>query len=136
MPDGNLGHPLGKRIGERGNEGRLLVAFDHGVNDVPSIRAQHASVVVHRNADDRRGQLVMKLRCDAPKRLVLTLLAPATDYIVTVVDRLYQPRNFLGRILQVGIESDDNVTLGLLESREYRRMLAEVARQLDNANMP
>ena len=71
VADRNLGDALGERVGQRRDERRLLVAGDHRVDDVPAIGAQHASIVVHRHADDHRGQPVVQPRgeaCDRPGR--------------------------------------------------------------------
>ncbi len=60
---------------------------------------------------------------------ILPLLAPSTDNVVAGVDRLDQPWNILGRILQVGVERDHNIAAAIAKPRQNRRMLAEVARQ-------
>ena len=136
VADRNFGDALGERVGERGHECRLLVAIDHRIDDVPAVRAQHASVIVHRHADDQRGHPVLQARSEFPVRLVMTFLAPSADDVVAFVDRGDQPRNFLRRILQVGVERDDDLAARLLEAREDRRMLSEVARQLDHPHAP
>src|SRR5258708_26763427 len=66
----------------------------------------------------------------------MTFLAPSAHHVVACVDRRDQPGNFLRRILQVGIEGDDNLTARLSEAREDRRVLSEIARQLHDSHAP
>ena len=101
MLDGDLGDALGERIGQRRHECRLFVAGHHRVDDVPPIGPQHAPVVVHRDAHDQRGKMIMQPRSVAAIRPVLTLLAPSADDVVALIDRLDQPRNLFRRILQI-----------------------------------
>ena len=136
VTDRDFRDALGERVGERGNERRLLVAIDHRIDDMPPIRAQHASVVVHRHADDQGGQPVVQARRVLSIRLIVTLLAPSADHVVAFIDRRDQPRDFFRRILQVRVERDDDVAARLLEAREDRRMLSEIARQLDHPHTP
>src|SRR5882757_8254536 len=82
VADRDFRDPLCKRVGERGNESSFLIAIDHGIDDVPPVRAQHASVVMHRHADNHRGQPIVQSRRIAPIRLVVTLLAPSADHVV------------------------------------------------------
>ena len=66
--------------------------------------------------------------------LVLALCPPSADHVVAGVDRLQQPRDFLGRILQVGVECHDHLAAALAEAGQDRGMLAEIARQLDHSH--
>ena len=75
-----------------------------------------------------------RLRREAAIGVVVALLAPSADHVVALVDRGEQPRNFLGRILQVGVERDDDLAAALAKAGQYRGVLAEVARQFDHAH--
>ena len=62
----------------------------------------------------------------------MTLLLVAAHQVVTVVhNHTVKLWNLVGRVLQVGIHRDDNVTLCLLESAKECRRLAVVAAELD-----
>ena len=132
VADRDLGDALGERVRERGHERRLLIAIDHRIDDMPAVRAQHASVIVHWHADDERGQPVVQARGVLAVGLVVAFLAPSADDVVAFVDRGNQPRDFFRRILQIGVECDDDIAARLFEAREDRRMLSEVARKLDH----
>ncbi len=132
--DRNFGDALGERVCERGHERRLLVACDHHVDNVTAIRAQHASVVMHRHADDHRSEPVLHPRGDPPVGAVVPLLAPSADDVVTGVDRIEQARNFLGGILQVGVERHYDIAAALAKPGQQGRMLSEIAGELDDAH--
>ena len=127
---------LAKRVGQRRNEGGLLVAGHHGIDDMAAIGAQHASVVVHRNANDQRGNPVVQARGNTPIGLILPRRAPSADDVVAGGDRFEQPRDLLGRILQVGVEGDDHLAAAFAEPGEQGGMLAEIAGQLDDPDRP
>ena len=134
VADRYLGHALGERVGQRRNEGRLLVACNHGVDDVAAVGAQHASIVVHRHAHDHRGHPVLQIRGEAAIGEVVALLAPSADHVVARIDRGEQARNFLGRILQVGVERHHDLAAALAKAGQDGGVLAEVARQFDHAH--
>ena len=134
VSDRNFGHAFGERVGQRRNECRLLVAGDHGVDDMAAVGAQHASVVMHRHADDHRGHPVLQMRGEAPIGEVVALFAPSADDVVAFIDCGEQARNFLGRILQIGVERHHDFAAGSAEAGQDRRVLAEIAREFDHAH--
>src|SRR5271170_143776 len=113
-----LRDPFGKSIRQGWHECRLLVALHYRIDNMPPIRPQHASVIMHVYADNQRRQMVMQPRGVAPITPILPLLAPSADDIIASVNRLDQPRNLLWRILQVGVERDDDVAAAGPETRE------------------
>src|SRR5712692_4119637 len=130
--DWNFGDALGERVCERWYERRLLVACDNRVDNMTAIRAQHASVVMHRHADDHRGEAVLHPRGDPPVGAIAPLLAPSADDVVTFVDRLEQARNFLGGILPVGVERHYDLAAALATPGQLGRTRAESAGELDD----
>ena len=70
---------------------------------------------------------VDQLRWPAAQRRVLAVVAHRRDDVITQFGLFDQPRNFFGRVLQVGIEGDDDIALALFETGHDRRVLAVVA---------
>src|SRR3990170_3232703 len=88
-------------------------------------------VVRSRTALSRRDAL----RCLAAEPGILPLPAVAADDVVAVFDRRQQLRDFLRRILQVGVERHDHLAARALERRHDRHVLAEVAVEVDDAHL-
>ena len=61
--------------------------------------------------------------------------ADASDHIAAVLDVGEELGNLLRRILQVGVDGDDDVTPRFLQPCDYRGMLAVVAVE-DDADYP
>src|SRR6266851_954619 len=77
---------------------------------------------------------VLHPRGDPPVGAVVPLLAPSADDVVTGVDRIEQARNFLGGILQVGVERHYDIAAALAKPGQQGRMLSEIAGELDDAH--
>jgi hypothetical protein len=58
--------------------------------------------------------------------------APPADDVRAGFERREQPRNLLGRILQIRVERHDDLAAGTLHAREQRGMLAVVASEPDH----
>src|SRR5581483_8288147 len=58
--------------------------------------------------------------------------APGADGVVAGVDLGEEPWNLLGRVLEVGVERDDDVRARVRESGEDRRMLPDVPGERDD----
>jgi hypothetical protein len=57
----------------------------------------------------------------------VALASHAADVVVALVHLGEQPRNLLGRVLQIGVQRDDALAARALEARHDRHVLAEVA---------
>src|SRR5262249_16203305 len=56
-------------------------------------------------------------------------------YDVASLQGFEQIRNFLGRVLQIVVDGDDDIALSGADAREQRVVLSEVAQQIDAANV-
>ena len=63
----------------------------------------------------------------------LALLAHHVDDVGAVLPRRDHVRDQLGRVLEVGVEHRDGVAARVLEAGGERRLVAEVAREVDDA---
>ena len=61
---------------------------------------------------------------------VLAFLADGSDHVVPLLHLRHQFRDLLGRVLQVGVQGDDDFAAALLEGRQDRHVLAEIAVEL------
>ncbi len=64
--------------------------------------------------------------------LVLTLLSLHQHHIPALAGQRERPRNLGGRMLQVGVEEGHVVGGGVVEAGEHRRLVAEVAGEVDH----
>lgn len=117
----------GEAIGQDRDEGTAFAAGQHRFDDAAPVGAQHAAVVVHGDPGGALHRQVHQARRPAPPGRVLALGADAADHVVALRGALHQARDFLRRVLQVGIEGDHQVSTGLFEAGEDRRVLAVVA---------
>ena len=69
----------------------------------------------------------------AAERRVLALLARGPDVIVAPLHGREEVADFLGRILQIGVERDDAAAAAMLEAGHDRHVLAEIAAEQDHA---
>ncbi len=116
-----------ERVGQRGDEGIDLAAGIDGIDHAAVVGAQHAPLVGHPDMRDPLAQPVHRERGDSPKRAVMALAADRADIVVAGADRFDQPRDFLGRILQVRVERDHHAAARMLKAGQDRHVLAEIA---------
>jgi hypothetical protein len=136
MRDLDLDRVARVEIAERRNEGVHLRGGIDRIDDPPGVRAQHAALV---GDADRRRPLPDEIdqTRHPPPREGVPAAAPDRAYVVVSGTRgLEEPADLLRRILQVGIERDDELSLGVLEPGEDRGMLAEVALEQHHARLP
>ena len=81
----------------------------------------------------RRRTTLMSFEAHVRKSRVLPVQPEAADVVVAGVDLRQQLRNLLGRILQVGVERDDDLAAHPLERRHDRHVLAVVGVEIDDA---
>ena len=107
--DRHLGDRRREGVGERRDEMRPAVASQHPVHDRAPISPEHAPVVAHPNADDGRGHTVHDPRGETTEQRIAAAHPPPADHVDTVGERRQEARDLLGRILEVGVERDDDV---------------------------
>ena len=105
------------------------MAVEHGVDDMAAIGTQHAAVVAHGFTGGSLNQAVNHLRGRFTEDAVLTVLAHGTDHVIAFIGFCHQPRDLFRRVLQVGIEGDDQIAGDMAETGHNRRVLAVVAVQ-------
>ena len=78
---------------------------------------------------------MISARSESAKQVVLPVGPHAAHHVETLLHGSDQPGDLLGRVLQVGVQGDDDLALGLLKSGHDGGMLAVVAIQ-ENAHHP
>ena len=87
--------------------------------------------LVHVIAGQHREHSVKQRRCDALHRRSVPSRAPSEHNVVAAFSSIEQPRNVLGRILEVAIHHDGPFALGEIKTGADCLMLTEVATQQD-----
>ncbi|MNN84205.1 hypothetical protein D3C81_2013380 [compost metagenome] len=78
-------------------------------------------------------QFVEGARCGALQPAVGTpVAAPRQHHVIAVAPVLQEGRQQFGRVLQVGIHGDHHVAARFVQPGCQRRLLAEIARQVDH----
>ena len=95
-------------------------------HDEARIAAHHAALVGDAYRRDPFAQLVDSLREPFAPPAILALAADGAHVVVALVEHGDQLADFLGGILQVGIQGDHVVAARIRQSRHDRRMLAEI----------
>ena len=133
--DRQLGDAVAPVVREHRDEAVQLAVQPQPLHDLGPVGLQPAVEVVQAQAGDAAGDPVEDLRRDAPRERVAPLRLPAADEVEALVELRQQPRD-LGRIvLEVGVDRDDDVALGVREPRRERRRLAEVPAQADHPHV-
>ncbi len=117
----------GEAVGEDRDEGAALTASEHGLDDRATVGPQHAAVVGHRHAGRALHGEVDQFRRPAPQGRVLAVAANRGHDVITELGLGDEARDFLRRVLQVGVEGNDDIALALLETGHDCRVLAVVA---------
>jgi hypothetical protein len=89
------------------------------------------SVILIRVILSRRP--VHRLRGPGAEQAVLALAADAADVVVAFAHLGDQLADFLGRVLQVGIQGDDDVAAAVFEAGHDGHVLAGVGAEQDDA---
>ena len=69
------------------------------------------------------------------RKTVLALGAHAADGVAALVNFREELGDFLGRILQIGVEGDDDLAARALEGRDDGHVLAVVAVEINHAHL-
>ena len=109
-----------------------LAALIEGVDERAVVGAQHAALVGHADPGDALAQAVHGKRRYPAEQRVVALAPIGADVVVARADRGDEARDLLGRILQVGIERHGDAPAHVLEPREDRHVLAEIAVEEDH----
>ena len=99
----------GKGIGENRNERTALVAVQHGIDNVATVGAQHAAVITHCFTGRALDKAVNGARRQLAEQAVLAVLANCAYHVIAFIGFRYQARDLFRRVLQVGIQSDNQV---------------------------
>ena len=132
MRDPDLRGPAREALGQRRDEGRRLVAPVDLVDHLPRIGTQHAAEVGQPQPRDGDRDPVHEARGEPPEHGVLAVHPDSPDDVIPLGELGQQLGDLFGRILQVGVERDDHIARDVLEGREDRLVLAEIARQLEH----
>jgi hypothetical protein len=127
--DGDLDRRACEADGQDGHEAGDLAAPAQDLHHLPSIGAQHAPVVLHADPDHVGVQSIHAAGEQAAQSWIPPVVAPAPHHVVSRIDCRDQTGNLLGRILQIGVQCDDDVAPGTLQPSKHRRVLAVVAIQ-------
>jgi hypothetical protein len=90
------------------------------------IGAQHVALVGDADAGDFLAQVIHRFRCAAAEEIVVALAANAADVVVAFAHLVDDLADFLGRVLKVGVEGDDDLSAGVFEAGHDRHVLAGI----------
>ncbi len=114
-------------VGQRGHEGVGLGATVDGIDHVAAVGAQHAALVGHAHVGDFFARPVHRPAGIAAKPAVLAHAANGADIVVALAHFGDEFADLFGRVLQIGVEGDDDRRAGVLEAREDGHVLTVVA---------
>ena len=118
-------------VGEGGDEQRAFVCFQDGVDHVALVCAQHTALVFHSDVRHFVAREVYDFGAVAAQCRVFALLAVSADTVAAFVDFREKCVDFFGRILQVGVERNDDVARRAFECGDDCRVLPVVAVEVD-----
>src|SRR5919198_4463307 len=122
-------------MGEHRNEPMQLAVEAKALDDLGAIRLQPAVEIVQAQTRDAPSNPVEDPGERAPRDRVAPVRLPAGDEIEALVELGEQARD-LGRIvLQVGVDRDHDVALGIREPSRERSRLAEVPSKPDDPDV-
>ena len=126
-------------VGERGNEGVAFAAGVECIDDVAAVCAQHATLVRHADVRELLAQPVHGPRRPAAPRDVLPALPDGSHVIVALVHAREQLADFLGWVLQVGVQGHHHCAARMLEAGEdplyvARRLVRFASEDIGNAD--
>ena len=129
----------GKGIGQCRNKGIDLATLVDRIHHRSGIGAQHAALIRHANARDAFTQAVHGARCPAPEGVVLAGTADAADIVMSAIHFGQQLADFLGRVLQVGVQGHHHCAARMLEAGEdplyvARRLVRFASEDIGNAD--
>ncbi len=133
--DGKLGDPEAAVVREHGNEAVQLTVQAQAVHDLGAVRLQAAVHVVEAHSREGAGDAVEDARQDPPGQPVASIGLPAGDQVEPLVELRQEAWDLGGVVLEVAVDGHDGLALRLVESRDQRRGLAEVATEPDDADV-
>ena len=131
--DGQLGDAEAAVVREDRDEAVQLAVERHALHDLGAVGLEPAVHVVQPQAGDAAGDRVEDARDDAPSpERVAALRFPARDEVEALVQLREQARDLARVVLEVAVDRDDDLALGVREPGGERGRLAEVAAQADD----
>ena len=127
---GELGDLEAAIRGEHGDEAVELAVEPDPPQRLGAVRLQPAVDVVQPDARDDRRRPVEEARQHAPRPRVVPPRLPARDEVEPLVELREELRDLGGIVLEVGVDRDHDVALGLEEAGLERDGLPEVAAQV------
>jgi hypothetical protein len=131
VPDGDLRDLRPELVRERRQEAVHLAVEPRFVDDLGAVGLQRAAVVVQANPGHTPDQPVGCAGRHAARCPVLTVLTPAADDVIALVDLLEQTRDVAGVVLQIPVHQNDHVSRGVVEACRQGGRLPEIAPELD-----
>ena len=108
-----------------------FVTLEHGVNDSAVIGPQHAAVIMHFHTGGHLHDFVdHDGGCPSEKRIA-PVHPDASNHIKPFLGLVDQPLDFLGRVLEIGVQRNDDISPCLCKSGHNRRVLAIIPVQKD-----
>ena len=133
--DLDLGAVGREAVGEGGDEGGALAAAADGLDHVSAIGAQHAPLVRHSDVGHLAADKIDQLRAIPATEGILSFSPVAADVVEPLVHLGHQLWNLLGRVLQVGVEGDDDLAADAFEGGHDGHVLAVVSIEVDDADL-
>ncbi|MPL95279.1 hypothetical protein SDC9_41449 [bioreactor metagenome] len=132
VPHGDL-HGIDRELlGQGGDEGGALAALVDDVDDVPPVPPEHAAVIVQTETGDPVGDGIDDPGRHLAEFRVLPVLPDRPHHVVPLVDLRHDPGDFLRGVLKVGVEGDDDIPTGVVESGHDGHVLAEISVEVDD----
>ena len=132
---GDGGLPVADPDGHAAQKPVALAHREECIERAPVQQTEVAGVVLQLDLRQPVEQRVEPPRGrELEARLAFTLLADGIHDVAAGAPVVEHARDQLGRILEVGVEHHDRVAAGMVETGGQRGLMAEVARQLNQAH--
>ena len=132
MRDGNLGDAGSVPEGVYGNEAVHLPVERDALKHLPAVGLQGTAVVVQMDAARVRDEAVRHAAQEvAPDRVVLPVLSPTRDQVVSLAELGDHLADIRRVILQVAVHRDDDLPAGVGEAGLHGGRLAVIAPEMD-----
>ncbi len=133
---GDLRHPPGKEVGQGGDEARRFMTLVDAVHHFPAVGPEHAAVISEFDPGDPGHGEVHKVGGEGAEPGIQAVFPPAPHGVVALLQLGNELGNVFGEVLKVGVQSDHHLAPGGLKAGEDGLVLAEVADELDNPDLP
>ncbi len=104
-------------------------------HDVPSVAFQGTAVVVQMDSTDPADQTIGQVRGqDSGKQVILAVLSPTVDHVITFFELLHDAGNILRIILEIRVQGNDDFPPGIIKTGRNGSGLPEIANKLQDTN--